>query len=396
MKTHLFCLVLIGVALSASSSGRCSGQIIGACCIPDQAAEMARCEDLGEADCQDVGGYFQEGVDCLTAECPLSACICRGGDCMSAAQGVCSAGPDAGQPCAPLLNNCRGICLGGPDDGRPCVFGCSAPGRCARFLCVGGTNNGHLCHPDVPDSCSGGACQTLLCRGTPGCCDPFCCTQVCLEVDVFCCFVHWDDFCAEQAASTCGALICGCIDNDGDGFGSLADPSCSQGPAVNNCDDCDDTRDGAFPGAAEILCNGVDDNCNGLADDDQNIDGDPVSLCGGDCDDTNDVVFPGAFEITCDGVDENCNGMADDDPNVDGDPVSLCAGDCDDEDPANFPGNTEVCDGQDNNCDGLVDAFRFGRWLVDCVLDGATTHVGATGAKPSLLSDEPKVASRPR
>jgi hypothetical protein len=32
----------------------------------------------------------------------------------------------------------------------------------------------------------------------------------------------------------------------------------------------------------------------------------------GDCDDNNDAVYPGAADMVCDGVDNNCDGTADD------------------------------------------------------------------------------------
>jgi|GEM_PF-3582242 len=58
-------------------------------------------------------------------------------------------------------------------------------------------------------------------------------------------------------------------DADGDGFGDLSSTvvqDCSA-PAgyVTNHTDCDDTNAAVYPGAAEI-CNGIDDNCNGQAD----------------------------------------------------------------------------------------------------------------------------------
>ncbi|MBO6933774.1 MAG: putative metal-binding motif-containing protein [Deltaproteobacteria bacterium] len=122
-------------------------------------------------------------------------------------------------------------------------------------------------------------------------------------------------------------------DDDGDGFGTN-DPSRSivvfGRPAGYSqlFSDCDDTDADRNPGETE-LCNGVDDDCtagtwyllgpNDSEDDDG--DGYPDSACPGvdgaraDCDDTRTDVHPGAFE-TCDGEDDDCDGMVDEDCDV--------------------------------------------------------------------------------
>ena len=139
------------------------------------------------------------------------------------------------------------------------------------------------------------------------------------------------------------------FDVDGDGVTTCG----ADGVAATADDDCDDTNAALFPGNPE-LCDGLDNDCDGLAEslDDSDLDG--VTTCDGDCDDGDDAVFPAAPEL-CDGLDNDCDlALGPDEVDGDGDGVMVCASDCDDADDANFPGNTEVCDAADNDCDGAL------------------------------------------
>jgi len=107
------------------------------------------------------------------------------------------------------------------------------------------------------------------------------------------------------------AVYLGAYVDDGDGDGK--DPYREGG-------DCNDKDATIKPGVAEIPDNFKDDNCNGLADEDaQNNpsadtvdhDGDGQSMAQGDCDDTNRAVKKGAVEICGDGLDNDCDRVAD-------------------------------------------------------------------------------------
>ncbi len=179
--------------------------------------------------------------------------------------------------------------------------------------------------------------------------------------------------------------LLGCRDNepvdlDGDGF---------------IADDCNDADALVYPGAVE-LCNGVDDDCNVLIDDepddavtfyaDRDGDGygsasDTESACdlpngfvvdSSDCDDASDEIHPGATEADCtDSTDYNCDGSvgyAD----ADGDGWPACQ-DCDDALLGVSPDADETCDGIDNDCDGASDetgSIGESNWYPDSDGDG--------------------------
>ncbi len=159
-------------------------------------------------------------------------------------------------------------------------------------------------------------------------------------------------------------------DNDGDGF--------------LTCEECDDANVAVYPGAPE-LCDGLDNDCNGLPDADPagevDADGDGSLSCD-DCDDANASNFPGNAEV-CDGLDNDCNSLADFDPageaDVDADNWLSCE-DCDDADTAVNPDAVEACNAVDDDCDGLVDDG------FDADGDGVTT-CGADGAASTADDD---------
>ena len=105
------------------------------------------------------------------------------------------------------------------------------------------------------------------------------------------------------------------LDSDGDGWGDLEEVfiGCAPSDQYTQQDgDCDDQDARAFPGAEEIWYDGLDQDCNGSSDFDQDGDGfdSAVHLLGGeDCNDTNGNIFPGAKDRLDDEVDQDCNGV---------------------------------------------------------------------------------------
>ena len=153
----------------------------------------------------------------------------------------------------------------------------------------------------------------------------------------------------------CDGMIDEGFDTDGDGFVAGPNGECDAYLAPED-QDCDDGDAAVYPGAPE-QCNGIDDDCDGTVDEDEDADGDGYFTCQEpeDCDDTDANVFPGATEA-CNGYDDNCDGVVDEGFDADGDGYTTCNGDCDDGDAAVNPGMTEVAgNGIDDDCDGTVD-----------------------------------------
>ncbi|HUH02729.1 MAG TPA: putative metal-binding motif-containing protein [Kofleriaceae bacterium] len=107
------------------------------------------------------------------------------------------------------------------------------------------------------------------------------------------------------------------MDNDNDGHETAEEGG-----------DCNDNDPAINRDAVEIVGNFKDDNCDGLADETRVDDGnggmtvvpsddvedrdeDGVTIADGDCDDTNPLVSPNLPEICGNGLDNNCDGIAD-------------------------------------------------------------------------------------
>jgi hypothetical protein len=155
------------------------------------------------------------------------------------------------------------------------------------------------------------------------------------------------------------------VDNDCAGDGDLTDVDGDghEDPRVGG-DDCNDGNADAYPGAPELCYDGIDQDCDGfptsLDDETNDCDGDGHEGRGTeatDCDDTDPAINPDADEVWYNGVDENCD-TNDGDQDLDGyDAVEVGGEDCDDTDPLVYGGTDAVerLNGADADCDGTVD-----------------------------------------
>ncbi len=174
-------------------------------------------------------------------------------------------------------------------------------------------------------------------------------TELCNGVDDDC-----DDEVDEEAADAATWYA----DDDSDGYGDAGSTTeACETPSgyTDDATDCDDGDGAIHPDAAET-CNGADDDCDGLVDDeDPRVTGTSTWYLDYDAD---GYGAASAYDLeTC----EQPSGYADN------------AEDCDDNDANISPSGVELCDGVDNDCDGNIDeddADDAGTWYLDSDSDG--------------------------
>lgn len=158
-----------------------------------------------------------------------------------------------------------------------------------------------------------------------------------------------------EATEACDEQDNDCDDIADEGFDADGDGYLPEGTVCPHGDDCDDTDRFVHPTAAETPYDGVDQDC--VDGDLVDVDGDGYvgeQAGGNDCDDANSGVHPGAVEVPKDGIDQDCSGADSLDGDGDGyDDEKLGGDDCDDTDPALNPGAIDWHeDGVDSDCDG--------------------------------------------
>ena len=345
--------------------------------------------------------------------CAAGAWATSTGDCMDTNAVI---HPGATEICNGVDDDCNGL----TDDN---VVNQSYYPDCDRDLYGASATPAVACAPPLsgPTACPAGAWATSAtdCADTNATIHPGA-TEVCNGVDDDCNGLTDDNVATLSYYPDC----------DRDLYGASVAPvvacalplsgptACPAGAWATSATDCADANATVHPGATEV-CNGVDDDCNGMTDEglafvsyysdcDHDLYGGMVAAMvacsaptagpiacpvGGwvtnaqDCNDINASINPGSAEV-CNRVDDNCNGISDEglptqsyyqdcDRDLHGalgsapvvacslplsPPVACVAGawagdatDCNDGNASVSPGASEVCNRIDDNCNGMTD-----------------------------------------
>ena len=393
-------------------------------CIPILEASDELCDGLdndcdGEIDESTDGGPLTRG--CYSGDPDtIDVGVCTGGveSCVAGLWSACLGQVLPGfETCDGRDNDCNGeVDEGAPGSGLPC--GTGGAGACATGLtaCVEGTLTCEATADPTFETCDGvdNDCDGSIDEGL----DERPLARTCYEGDEelvgtgVC--VRGEQSCIDGEFGAClGDVgptdeICDGEDNDCDGVvdeDAIGGGACRTGlpgvcaTGVVTCDVGGTTGCVPIFAAGPETCDGLDNDCDGVADEDE--DGDPLARsCYGGADGTRDVglcedgtescvggswsacvdqVLP-SFE-RCDGLDNDCDG-SDDNGNPGGGlacdtgELGICAAGltvCTDDgvDCARIAEpSEEVCDGLDNDCDGEIDEVDVGEPLTRTCYDG--------------------------
>ncbi len=344
---------------------------------------LAACGDegKGDADCDPSAQVevFADADADGAGDPATAAMVCALGagqvendnDCDDSDPGI---SPDAAEACDGLDQNCDGVV----DDGLPGstwypdTDGDGHGDPTAGFEACAQPPGALLDHSDCDDA------HADAYPGAPEQCDGYDndCDELVDDAD-------------PTVDATTGTLFY--ADSDGDGYGNRfqSEQACANPDPANLIEadgDCDDTRAARNPDATEV-CDGLDNDCDGLLDDldpgldlgttetffeDLDLDGlgndlVEVQACflgagessvGGDCDDNDPILREPLLWVDDADNDGVGNGVVLGaasclPPGPDAVPQGLV--DCNDANNAVYPGADEVCDTIDNDCDATID-----------------------------------------
>ena len=363
----------------------------GSCAPPDETCN---------GDDDDCDGVCDNGFSCCRGT--TDSCTTT---CGSTGTKTCSSACEWGW-CAPPPETCNGVdddCDGGCDDGFDCCMGDTES-------CV--TSCGTVGTKTCSSSCTWGACEAPdeICNGVDDDCDGVCDNGFeCCRGDGESCTTSCGSTGSRMCSSSCiwgscvpPSEVCNGVDDDCDG---LCDDGweCCQADTDSCTTTCGSTGTktcssfcgwGSCAPPAEV-CNGTDDDCDGACDDGFTCCMGDTDSCVTSCGSTGTKTCDGSCSwSTCAEPSEICNGEDDDCDGVCDNGFACCQGETRSCDTSCGTSGTqtcsascgwgacvppsEVCNGIDDDCDGSCDD---GWECCQSSSDSCDTSCGTTGTK---------------